>query len=194
MNRIVCTTISAAMVALCLHADDQRIAVSDLLAVGEAQKQMAPQEMTGPEGGLSIFDKNVFEDWPIVGVNDRFNVEAVVDLNNDGLLDLVAWRLSTTNDRAFLIQTADQRFVPANSNFGQPLNQSFLGTTGDFTGDGFPDFIETLGTGSVPAGFVRIYPNLLGGGAGACPIDLDKDSTVGFEDLVILLAAWGDCP
>jgi hypothetical protein len=31
-------------------------------------------------------------------------------------------------------------------------------------------------------------------GAGGPPGDLDGDGTVGFSDLLILLAAWGECP
>lgn len=143
---------------------------------------------------------NVFNDGssiPFVSEIDGAETIQMADFNQDGFDDLLTifddWDGGGKKIGIYLNQNG-KGFVEAWTLSEAECGCEFSNhdfTPADINGDGYPDIVNVLGSsgGSYQA---LVYINQLGSGL-ACNTDLNDDGTVNITDLLVLMAAWGDC-
>jgi hypothetical protein len=120
------------------------------------------------------------------------------DVNGDGHGDLLvcAFRSNvgaSVGGRAFIFSGADGEILRVITG---TVAGAFLGWSatcaGDANGDGAPDYAITApNTSTNGTADGRAY--LIAGDVFPCPADVDVSGSVGFDDLLAILAAWGPC-
>jgi len=166
-----------------------------------------PPTFVGPEG-TSFFVGVYFDDVYASGcfialdVDEPFSGQGWYALNTSGFLDLND--LSSSSLTSWTTGNFLVRAVGGDGGLEQDCNRNLVldacdiagGGSADANGNGVPDDCECVGdvNGDGAVGFDDLLAVLAAwGDCGGCVEDFDGSGSVGFPDLLLLLTAWGDC-
>ena len=141
--------------------------------------------------GTSIFDWKDTITIPIEPPTAFDWLESIsfADFNQDGFDDILLWTVHPNQGQVLINLSGkgfEQVFVISDDDLSGISYYRML--PGDINGDGFPDLVAISYSGNTVLGLI----NTLGPGY-ACAADLTGDGSVEVNDLLFVVAEWGEC-